>query len=729
MVVLFAGVAALLKYAADEGWLSAPIELRLGAVALAAMAGLAFGFRQRLQRPAFSLALQGGAIGVLVLTVFVSYRIYGLLPSGLTFALLVLLVAGSGALAVVQDARSLGVLATLAGFLAPVLASSGTGSHVALFSWYAILNLLVLGVAFWKSWRILDWLGFLFTSTATVAWGATGHTPEHLLSSQAFATLFFLIYLALPILHTRAKAPPKTALSSTLIFGNPIVFLGMQAVFLFDRPLALAFVALAAAATYVGLATRLRGRVGAGLLFDAFAALALCFATLAIPLALSARATAGVFAMEGAALVWLGLRQGRPLSRYAGIALQVVAGLTFLGTSSIYGTALRNGRLWSGLWVVAGAVASAWAARASGRRVLAGALFAWSLVAWALVWAGEITEFVPSGLRAAAFLTWAGVTAWLLAEVYRATAERALAWLTGLWMLLAVGFAFAQVQTPPFAGWGALAWAAFAMAGVRALQGLRAADPGPLALTHLAWWVALATALGGASGHLARALGMGSGWAVALGAIAPLCLFGLTLRRPAWIALPLGERFGSYRTIALWGQSALLALAFLWLLGVDGSATPLPFLPLFNPLALATCAWLVLSWTWIRHGSDRWSLCWGVAVFLAVSVETFRSVHWLGGSPWDGALLARMELQASLSVAWSVLGVVACVLGSRSCSRPAWFAGAALLSVVLLKLAIVDRAHLGSLAGIVSFLAFGVLCTLVGYLAPVPPRGETRLSA
>jgi uncharacterized membrane protein len=46
------------------------------------------------------------------------------------------------------------------------------------------------------------------------------------------------------------------------------------------------------------------------------------------------------------------------------------------------------------------------------------------------------------------------------------------------------------------------------------------------------------------------------------------------------------------------------------------------------------------------------------------------------------------------------------------------------MAVVLGKLAIVDRQHLGNLAGIVSFLAYGILCTVVGYLAPVPPRRE-----
>ena len=34
--------------------------------------------------------------------------------------------------------------------------------------------------------------------------------------------------------------------------------------------------------------------------------------------------------------------------------------------------------------------------------------------------------------------------------------------------------------------------------------------------------------------------------------------------------------------------------------------------------------------------------------------------------------------------------------------------------------------HLGNLLGIVSFIAYGLLCTVVGYFAPAPPRASAR---
>src|SRR5262249_52382975 len=80
MLVLIAGVAALLKYASDQGWLRVPIEVRLALIALAAIGALVFGWRQRDRKRAFGLSVQGGAIGVLLMTVFAAFRLYSLLP-------------------------------------------------------------------------------------------------------------------------------------------------------------------------------------------------------------------------------------------------------------------------------------------------------------------------------------------------------------------------------------------------------------------------------------------------------------------------------------------------------------------------------------------------------------------------------------------------------------------------------------------------------------------------
>ena len=70
--------------------------------------------------------------------------------------LLVLLTAASGALSVLQNSRTLAILGVVGGFLAPVLTSTGRGSHVALFSYYLVLNGAILGIAWFRAWRELN---------------------------------------------------------------------------------------------------------------------------------------------------------------------------------------------------------------------------------------------------------------------------------------------------------------------------------------------------------------------------------------------------------------------------------------------------------------------------------------------------------------------------------------------------------------------------------------------
>lgn len=67
-------------------------------------------------------------------------------------------------------------------------------------------------------------------------------------------------------------------------------------------------------------------------LAECFVALGLGFVTLAVPLALDARWTSAVWAAEGAAVYWMGLRQDRWLARLAGLALQAFASLSYLGS-------------------------------------------------------------------------------------------------------------------------------------------------------------------------------------------------------------------------------------------------------------------------------------------------------------------------------------------------------------------------------------------------------------
>src|SRR5205814_3250632 len=82
---------------------------------------------------------------------------------------------------------------------------------------------------------------------------------------------------------------------------------------------------------YLLLATWLfrRKRDSLRLLVESFLALGVIFATLAVPLAVDGRWTSATWALEGAAIVWTGVRQGRIAARIFGLLLQIAAGIAF----------------------------------------------------------------------------------------------------------------------------------------------------------------------------------------------------------------------------------------------------------------------------------------------------------------------------------------------------------------------------------------------------------------
>jgi hypothetical protein len=159
VVVLFFGVAFIeirgrARSPADEPRPSA-----------AALGDRASAWLARDRASGFGLALQGAA------SESSTHRLrgfppYTLVPGTAAFGLLVLFVTLSAVLAIAQDSLALATLATVGGFLAPVLTSTGQGSHVALFSYYAVLNAGILATAWFRSYRLLNLLGFLSRSSS-----------------------------------------------------------------------------------------------------------------------------------------------------------------------------------------------------------------------------------------------------------------------------------------------------------------------------------------------------------------------------------------------------------------------------------------------------------------------------------------------------------------------------------------------------------------------------------
>ena len=328
IIILFMGMTFLIRYAIGQNLV--PIELRLAIVGGIGIALLAWGWRQRERKAGFALVVQGGGIGLLYLTVFASFSLYRVLDSTVAFAMLGVIVLLAAILSIRQNARSLALFATVGGFLAPVLTSSGSNNYIGLFSYYTVLNLGVFAVAWYKSWRVLNLTGFVFTFVISGTWGVLSYQPEFYSTTQPFLVIFFLLYVGIAVLFAlRRSLDFRDSIDSSLVFGTPLLAFAMQCELVGDFEYGIAQSAFVLAAFYLCAALLLWKRFGERLrlMCETFVSLAVIFATLAIPFAVDGSLTGSIWAIEGAGILWISIRQQQFYRRLFAVMLMLAAGV------------------------------------------------------------------------------------------------------------------------------------------------------------------------------------------------------------------------------------------------------------------------------------------------------------------------------------------------------------------------------------------------------------------
>ncbi len=337
-LLLLIGLGFLIQYAARQS-----LQLGILTAALTGVALIGFGWALRHSRRVYSLILQGGGIGVFYLSLFAGLR---LLPPAIAFSLLILLGILAATLAVVQNSPSLAVLATLGGFLSPVLITLNTDLQVLLFSYYLVLNIGIAIIAWFKAWRWLNLIGFFFTFAIGATWGGLNYKPELFYSTEPFLIAFTLLYIAIAILYASRQPPQlKGLVDGMVVFGLPVIAFSLQAALLQGDRSSITLSSSISAAFYLALAGLLSwlGSKSMRLLSEAFLAIGLAFVTITIPLALGASWASTGWALEGVGLLWVGLRQNSLWMRLSGILIQLTAvAAIWWGVDVLTGQAYSN---------------------------------------------------------------------------------------------------------------------------------------------------------------------------------------------------------------------------------------------------------------------------------------------------------------------------------------------------------------------------------------------------
>ncbi len=327
-IILFFGVGFLLKFAYERNMV--PPEARLLGVALAAL-GVAFaGWKLLEKRRLYAVILQGVASGLAYLDVFFALKTYGFIGVPVGFSLFAVIGVATTLLAVRLDAKPLALLGLTGAFMAPVLASSGGGNVAFLFSYYLLLNLFILGVSWWRAWRALNLTGWFFTFAVAVIWGWQNYRPELFTTVEPFLLAFFVIYLVVPILFAMRQPPElKGWVDGTLVFGTPAAVAVLQSRLVWNLPYGLAWSCAAGALLYGLLSVAVLRHQNMKLLGQTYIALAVGLGTLAVFYAFGTYTTFALWTLEGAAILWVCLRQKSLLGRLFGLLVQAAGAVLF----------------------------------------------------------------------------------------------------------------------------------------------------------------------------------------------------------------------------------------------------------------------------------------------------------------------------------------------------------------------------------------------------------------
>ncbi|MDR2187643.1 MAG: DUF2339 domain-containing protein [Azonexus sp.] len=715
--LIILGVGALLR------WLLINVELpdglKLGSglalSTLLALAGLAL--RSQPERRGLRLALAGAAGGVAYLTAYSAYALFGYIASSTAFALLALVAAMAGMIAVRERAQSMAVLAMLGGFIAPYFALEQP-EPLELNGYYLLLSLLVLLMVALRGWRALIHLSFLFTLAATLffGWSQNYYAPQHYAVMLPMLLALTGVHLAMPLLealHGRQYAAWLRRVDEGYAWALPLAALALAFKLAPDDGACSSAIALLAGVWLLGAAlahvtrqavARYLWTAGAMLLLAAAVALPdLPWPLLGALIACALYASAPRLGWQTVYQGWIGLAALTLASAHiAGDAFNLAPphaawreyGENFALAGALLGAAWAGRRRGSGLVDVMGWAGGLWGALTLIRLLIHLHLDNWPSILFA---AGLIASGALFALRRQVtyLLAPSGLAVWLTVSGQAAAAETALPWtalaipfvLLAMTLLVQTALHHSDEENRD------------TVAGIALL------------LLPLALWPW--------AQNSAQLLEWQGGLAFGLSVLMVGVLCSAAIAR-AQLA-PDGYWHRDLAPVMFWLVAALLAVRLavqiergLWSM-------------VFEALAFA---YLALRLHWVvqddpRGVTARRGLLTGV-LLAALFLQAHALRQW--GPPHEPLTimdLRHLNAPMLLSLLWAALGALLTIGGHKLRERLMWSAGAALLVLAAAKIVLWDLGGsldaLGSLQNIVAIIATGCVFLAVSWWAPFPP--------
>jgi uncharacterized membrane protein len=744
IVILFFGVGFLLRFATEN--IEIPIEVKLLGVAIAGLAIFFLGIKQTKPRPEFSTLLQGTAIGIWYLTTFASMGFYEVINPTTGFMMMFALSIFSALLSVLKDAKALAIFGILGGFLAPVLASTGEGSHVMLFTYYVILNIGILSIVWYKQWRVLTLMGFVFTFLVATIWGANSYTPQNFSSTEPFLLVFIIFYIAVSMIFAlRKKWAHSSVLDGPIVFGTPVIGFFLQTQLVSDFEYGLAWSSLGLGIAYLSIVAiwwkALCER--SPLLRESFLCIGIIFVSLSIPYTFDYDVTAILWTMEGAGGLWLAVRQQRLWATLLSLLALIAAGASWLIDIPSAGDNLFiNTGFISAISIAAIGFYSAWLLQSQPDTFLAKKLsnpmLAWALIWWFGTYAWQIDAHLSGGFAAGAALLVVSFS-----SVALQTLRTKLKWNTlesviaaNLPAVLAICYFSFHTIDHPFQDIGFIAWPISIFVLYRSffttnifkgkLASMEVNSHGAtfaLVLTLLVWETLWQV------GQLTQLI---SWKIIAAGVVILLSTF--VLQKLSFVKATLRKLY----------QDQIIPMLIFTLIAnfivtcfVNPNLSPLSYIPILNPLDIWQLLIIVTFGLWLRRMNAEGKLtnftykdgltAIGGMLVVFTHMLMLRTLHLTANIPFEIEALAKADIvQTGLSILWTSIGIALFFGAKKYEQRQLWLMGMSVFGIVVAKLFLVDLGNSDTVERIVSFIVVGILLLGVGYFVPVPASKDGK---
>lgn len=341
IVILVIGVGYFLQYSIQHGWLSNTARVVLVTVL---GLGMLIAGTQLLGRRyhVFGQGLLGGGLAMLYFAVFAAANLYHLVGMTTAFALMSLVTALAGGIAVRFNSILIAVLGIIGGYGTPIILSTGAVNFPGLFGYMLVLGIGVLGICYWKNWPLLSYLSF-FATYALFFSSMQVYDIGHFREVMPFVTAFFVLFSTTTFLYKIVNAEKSNLLDLLALLVNAGVFYAVSYRLVEEAfgskwvaVVTLSLAAFYAAHVFYFLWRRLVDRE----LLVSFIGLSAFFLAVTMPLLLSREWVTVSWAIQAFVLLWVAGKLGSEFLRHVCYVLYAIVLFRF-GFIDLQGQFLR----------------------------------------------------------------------------------------------------------------------------------------------------------------------------------------------------------------------------------------------------------------------------------------------------------------------------------------------------------------------------------------------------